>query len=444
MTGSLELIWTRPLWAWGLLLPLVLLLLARLRPSAARLVTGTLGIWQLLGAQRSATTRGSRPRIPLRTWLAAAALASAALALVGPRLVGEEPSRSWTLVLDHSPSTSLPAPGEDGSATRRLEAALAEALAWLEELAREGDRVTWRSPARGALELDWGERPPPGWLAHPRWAAAEPLWALHDDPGTIWVTDLAPSALPRAAGIAASGARPVPGPIGASGRDRLDWEGGAVLERPGLLGLRKVAMEEAACALPTALRRIYRDWAAARGFECVVGDPPDAALVLRCDAAGGEALACVAGRDGWIAGGRTRGGLHGLAADGPAARTWLEAELEDGTRAILVRAAPGRIRCGWSELDEPGGDTTYFAVSWSRLFDEATLPPEGVVPLAERSLEGPALFQEPAGEAPRIGDELQRREEPVDAWLALAAALLASLSVVLGVTGSRPRRPQAG
>jgi len=425
----IELVWTRPLGLAALALPVLLLLLARWRAVAAPRATGTLAIWREVQRERIRARGTAQRRLPpAATWLAAGALLCGALALAGPEPARRAAPRTWTLVLDASPSTSLPAPGVGVS---RRERALDAALAGLAARARPGDRVRWRRSDGAELELALGERPTGAWLAASG-PELEPAWL--DRPGTLVVTDAPPAARLESAGWYASGAAPEPGPVGVVGRDRLDWDGERVVRVGGAAPERVVAL---GADVPAVVRRIVAAWAGARGLSV---DGPGAersgevALrVERDEPAGAPARELALARDGWSA--RAEGA--GLAAGAlPGERTWLAAHGQPaGTRAVA--AAPGRVRLGFRALDEPAGDPAAFAVSWAELFDGAALPPRGAVSLGERLVAAEA-FERPPRPLPSAGDAAPAGGSPLSAWLAVAALSLGVAAVSVGLGAGRP------
>lgn len=429
LDGNLRWEWARPIGLWALLLPLLLWLLSRLRAEPPALATGTLLFWKRVAASHPQRATGARRRTPPWLWVLACALGLGALALAGPRLLPPEPPRTWTVVVDHSPSTSLPA---DPAGDTRLDLALESALDWLGPRLRAGDRVRWVSSARAGLELPGGRRPERRWLLHPRWFAPPPRWALFDEPGTLWVTDAVPSEPPRLAGLFTSGGELVPGPVSASGTTRWDWDGEELVEVPGALAPRALVLVPDERAVPEPVRVLAEVWARERGL--VAGPAADLAgsdlaLALQAEPEV-ERVALDVGRDGWRA--RVEGTLPGVAPLDTKApqESWLAAEHGAGP-LVLVHASPGLVRLALRSMEEPTGDPAAFAYSWSRLFERWLLPAEGVVPLAERLAAGepvergtepPATAAGAAAPAPFHGDEL-------DAWLAAAAALLGAVAL---------------
>lgn len=427
---ALALVLARPLGALALLLPLALLWAARRARPAAR-VTGTAALWPE-GPPPGGRERRRRP--PLATWLAALALALGALALAGPR--PSSAARLWTVVVDTRPSLglALAAGGAGEPGATRAAWGMARARELVGERARRADRVRWIARGAPELVLSPAQLPPPGW-----WPAQEPLgepapFELHDAPGVLVVTDLAPVPALARAGWVASGASPLPGPIAADGADLLVWDGAELRREPGAAAGRTLVVERGAgaAALPAVLERLLEAWSDARGIARAPQRTPASALVLELAGDAGRAAAVVCGRDGWSARGMASA-LPEPAQDEPRER-WLEASADDGARWCAVDARAGRVRSSLVELAEPAGDPAAFAVSWAELLDRACLPPAGVVPLAERQRQGARAERAPLEPPPSAGE----RGGDLDAWLAAGCALvfLAALAAA--------RRAQSG
>jgi hypothetical protein len=413
--AALEL--ARPGAAWALLLAPAFLVLVRLAARPPEVVIGTLELWEELPR----ATRGTRTlrRLPAWTFVVALALLFGALAWSGPRVVrGAEP-RTWTCVVDTSPSMHLPL--GDGT---RLDAALARAGAWLARELRRGERVRWLASERPGLELRRDELPPPAWRTSRAGDEREPEWERFDRAGVLWITDRAPSAARERAGLFASGGEAVPGWVAADGRERVRWDGRALVREPGGVAPLLVLREPAGRALPPVLARVLTAWSEARGWT-LARQGSGAGLELELAAEVG-AHELELGRDGWSALGR--GGLRARArAEG---EDWLLGRDRAGALHALVRARPGHVLVGLAELGEPRGDPAAFALSFGRLLDRYALAPEGVVSLAERVAAGvgqsaPGLA--PTPEAAGDGDRVQALE----AGLALAAAVAAGVALVL-------------
>jgi hypothetical protein len=409
----------------------VFLLVLRLRARPPQGVVGTLELWQGLGA----SPRGAgRARMHLAPWavLTALALLLGALAWMGPRGARASAARTWTCLVDRSPSMGW----SDGAGRPRSEAALASALEWLARASEPGDRVRWQAPGREELDLARGERPGPAWLAPERGPGGEPEWALHDLPGVLWISDRAPAAARARAGLFASGGPAVPGPIAADGRTTWSWEAGELRARASTDAYSVGIVEASGAVLPAALERMLAAWCAARGFALARASVGEVLLEIACMPAGDEEL--LLERDGWRAAGR--GALAESA--GTTAEVWLAGRTRAGAERPVVRARAGRIEVGLRELAEPAGDPALFALSWTRLLDRWTLRPAGVVELAERRAAGEPV-RVPGVPAPEEGGPDPERGPTLDALLALAALLCALLARFLAVrgTGEQAARP---
>ncbi len=453
-------LWMRPLGLWGLALPVLLFLLSRLRARPRSLATGTLFLWKEVARVAPQRTRRATCGTTPATWIAIAALACGALALAGPTVVRPEAPRTWSLVIDRSPSMFLPLDaGDAGSDDRRIDAAVRVACERVSALAGPDDRVRWFASGRAPLELDVGARPPAEWWTPPAWFEVEPDWTLHDAPGVIAVTDREPDAKPEHAGWSASGGGAVHGTIATFDGERVEWDGTALTTRPDASPPRVVSFVAPANVESGAVEPLYelaRVWAHARGldFDESGARASSAALVVSiasADLAPDADGTFVAGRDRWTlacrvaARSRAADGddraLRGASGVGPG-DAWLVGIAPDGARGAeraLVVGSPGVVRVAWSAMDEPRGDTAAFAVSWSRLFERWTRPASGVVPLAERRDAGAADVRDPVPPPPVEREEGERPAgaDLASAWLAGAAAALACAASIAFAFGRR-------
>ena len=126
----------------------------------------------------------------------------------------------------------------------------------------------------------------------------------------------------------------------------------------------------------------------------------------------------MASRDGWSAAIEIAGAAPDSDADGE-----LEAWLAESSGRRLLSSGPGRVHCPWVSMQDPTGDPAAFAVSWASLFDRASLPPAGVVALAERASAGEEASRPPRRDAETPGS---RSSSLVPAVLAGAACLCAA------------------
>jgi hypothetical protein len=426
-----SLVLERPLLAWALVLPPLYLVLVRVLARPPEVVIGTLALWKEI--QGSSPRHGARhtAQLPVWAWIVGFALLAGALAAAGPRPGRPRAPRTWTVVVDTSPSTTLPL--HPGGPERRA-VAVERASAWLRSAARPGDRVLWTAAGAEPLELGRGETPRSGWFSATRGPAPEPEWEFHDRPGTLWVTDRAPAAERREAGLFTSGGAAVPGPIAADGHETILWDGTGLVRAPAGEP-RAFVLGQAADGgqLPPVLVRVARAWSEARGFVLAharTRSANGALLELVPEPASSRVVPVQLGRDGWNASGRAP--AAGVRPDDSLApgEDWLHGVARDGAAIPLVCARPGRIRCALLELSEPGGDPASFALSWGRLFDRWALPAPGVVALAERLEAGPAR-REPGSPPAEAADPAQGCWPFLDAALALLAALLAGLGLLL-------------
>jgi hypothetical protein len=435
------LVWTRP---WGFaawLLPIAVVLLARRAQRARIVATGTLEIWERVAAELASTGRRARGRLSLAAWAAIAALVLGALALSGPSPARASPARTWHAYLDRRPGIFLP----DGDATR-IQRAVALARAWLDDEARSRDVIEWNALVGPGNVTSSGRAPPDDWLRAPRVPLPAPDWLALDHDDALWITDRAPDVAPVRAGVVLSGGRAAPGPIGASGTTRLDWDGERVTEVARGVPARHVRIDRTGLADPTGsalaapIDRVLRIWADARGLA--IGDraSSDPALIVTAEPAS-DARAAPLARDGWF----SRGAVsRARTSDGDGElRTWLAAETDapGAERRAAITCGPGRIDVAIASMQDPSGDPAAFAVSMAQLFDTCVLPPPGVVALAARAPAGAPSVRPPrASEASASRVEWRWRGAPLDAWLALAALVLALLAIASATASLRPLR----
>ncbi len=414
--------WTRPAGFAALALPVLLVLVSRLRARPLARPTGTLALWQRVASEPARAGRRSRPRVSLATWCAVVALVCGALALAGPRVPAGALRRTFRVVVDRSPGMFLPHGAEPGT---RLDVALARARAWLASELAPADRVTWTTPGHAEHATDRAGAPPDAWLAAPRWHAPRPRFAAHDVAGALWITDRAPAALPQRAGFVASGGSSAPGAVGVvDGRLAL-WSGAP---SASALDVGSPAPERALsvdAAVPAPIAELARLWADESGWRVAAG-AASADLALGAQV-GAELVELAAGRDGWSARGPAVASGARFEPDARPSDVWLRAA--GGT--ALVASRPGEVRVGWRALDEPEGDPAAFAVSWAALFERAALPPAGVVPFEHRLAAGEPRRHLGAPPPARAGAGARDAPLALDAWLAGAAALALVLAAAL-------------
>ncbi|HED66976.1 MAG TPA: hypothetical protein ENJ09_15650 [Planctomycetes bacterium] len=435
--------WSRPS---GLLLlgpAALLLLLARRSARPVERVTATFDLWED-AMRRIPPAPRTRRLPPLPVVFAAVAITCAALALAGPRIVGSDPPRVFTILCDRSPSTSLPLqPGRT-----RFEVALEACLSELARRAGSTDRVRWRSQDRETLELPVGVKPPASWFARPAAFLPEIEWEREDRPGFLWVTDRVPTPSPSHALVFASGGRGVPGPVASRGGERVVWrEGGLRVEpAPG----RVVELRGVEAGRLGPLARLLTIWARERGFELRGGQERERALLIEAGRGAGETreLRIAGGSLGWGLAGT--GGAGGIAELPEGAQVWRFGEASGGEAPILVAGSPGRVLLAFDGVRSVEGDPALFALAWSRFLDRWVLPAPGVVPLDERRDAGAASWDEWSEdrfeEVPRVG--AGRGETTSADLLAPALAgigvLFATLAILLsggGISWLRGRLP---
>jgi len=434
MMGAVE--WMRPLAAWSLVLPVVVLALSMRRDRFRPVPLGTFALWKGLAVDAGDV---HRRRVTPARWFWIAALASACLALTEPRLGSDHSRAILTVVVDRKAPMYLEHTSAQGVGTgsgTRLDRALVELESLLGQPACDGfdpARIRWcsRSP---------GEEPqigifPAAWRT-PAITIAPQGWSRFDRSGVLWLTDSLEE-VPRRAGWVISGGGPAFGPAAQVGVRRFSWDGRGLTEDDAPVERLTVHVD---ASLPPTIRAIAEEWARARDHRLVSEDAEGGdrfSLRVRAVAAGPAAIGpgvehTRAGRDGWS--------IDGPAAPTPAfgegigLQTWLEAEV-GMARIPVVGFGPGLVYVGLGDA-EPRGDPAAFAVSWSRLLDRACRPAPGVIPVALRRAAG-----EPDLRAPSLPDDNEaRRDEArrsLTAWLAGASVLLGCMALLLRGAGLR-------
>jgi hypothetical protein len=423
-----RLVWDRPWALAAILVPLVVLWLARFRPRLLARASGAQSLWAEL-ARAEDNQRRAGARIPPALWWTAAGMVVGAAALAGPRLAPAQGVQSLRIVVDRSPSMYLPLAG-----TTRLEHALARTLALV-----DGDDPGWSARERVWISADEplarAPRPPDAWLRAPRIPQAEPYFAAEDRAGTVWLTDQAPNPPPAHAGYVASGGPAVVGPVDTRGTTRIDWDGVSLVEVVSGAPPRHVVI---AGALPELVQQALRAWCAARELECSSASVPDPALVVRTQSDDGSARELPVARDGWSARAHVRGAARTRDEDG-ALEVWLEGDAGP-ERVPLVTCAPGRIELARMELELPSGDPALFPVSWAALFDRVLLPASGAVALSERRAAGTGSARAPTRDA---GRENGADPVPLVSALVLASAVCVAIALGLVLGSALPRTGRA-
>jgi len=360
--------WERP-WAWwALIVPIALLLLAK-RPLRPRTVaTGALGLWRRV-QESPRGGGGERPQIPPGLWWLCAGLVAGALAMAGPKERAPGSVRTWTVIVDRSPSMHLPvAPGG--------EARLAHALALLEDEwlghVKTGDEVRWFDGSDWAVGLDL----PEAWADAPRAPMARPMWRLWDAPGVVWLCDRAPELERLAASVCASGGAAAPGPVAVDGEDRLDWSEDGLLRVVGGAPPRSVRV----VALGGELETFIELWADERGLSLNRGghSPEDVLVVTR------------------------------------------------GSGAAQSMAGLLSLRPGEGELE--GSDPAAFALFWSERLDGHCLPAAGLSPVTARAQIGKGMWI--YGRAPDERSDGGPSGRAWEGWLALLSCGLVAVALV--------------
>ena len=398
----------RPAGLVALGLVLVIVLASLLRRDASPEEPRPLGTARFLDDAEGESERGPRLRLPPSRLAAILAVVLGALALAGPvPPVVEDPPVRLVALVDRSPSMHLPVdPGAPAGPTR-VEAAAAAlrdaaAGAWAEAFGRDV-LLAWREADGGGAAVESGALPPA--LARPpEIPRDEPRWAALDRAGVVWVTDRAPGAAPRSAGVSASGGASAPGPVGWTRAGPLvETSNGHVEVRPGAAPAPTARVE---AAVDAAVAGVVRARAADRGVALLDG-ADGAGLVVEVGSAGGAAGSVVGA--GWSA------PAEGAGAGAP----W--------------SVSPGRVALGFRALRAAPSDPVAFASELADALDAALVLPPQYVPRAERTAAGAASLAPP--QAPLEADAeaarraaraaRARRARIAEGGLALAAAALA-------------------
>ncbi|MFT5284597.1 MAG: hypothetical protein ACI8TQ_000754 [Planctomycetota bacterium] len=430
----------------GLLLPLLLLLIAKSKVRPLQRATSSLRLWRRLNESQPIASASSRASIPPTLWLFTVALASAAMAASQPRMQRTSAGRTWQVVVDRSPSmflNMLPAHpyselnvlGEPSRIDRdlcpvtppgsalRIEVALDAALVVLSDAWRAGDQLTYSSPGRVPFESDRLEAPPAQWLSPDLWPSARPEFDSFDAAGYLLVTD---RALPiQRANLFASGGAEATGLIGRRGNQQLLWRGGEVLD--------ELAVPPRFAIAPVsglgAVGELFKVWCSTRGFELTHApsavESSQPALVLSPTSFNSvETRTVEVGREGWKLRVELRSNSTAFDSVQSLRNVWLTAAGQG-----LVSWRPGQISIEWAatsnaELGRPTGDPASFALSWSKLFDEAVLPEPRSASLVERQAAGNRSYSKVLTNA---ASEANPHSMRFDIWLAIIAASFAFL-----------------
>jgi len=421
--------WLRPEWLFALAVPLALLLTAALPARPVEVPVGAIAVWRRLAEH----TRGERTRRrpPLALLCVVAALVGAVLALARPVTSSAASVERWQVVVDTSPSCTLP---WNGTTSPRLVVAAEALAAWARERSAALAltlEFEWSAPGHDAprivtvSELPSAARALVGRLLEAGGGArsGEPDWVLYDRGGVLWLTDCVRVA--HLAGVFASGGAAVPGAIGEDAGRAIVWGADGALAVGDVVPNGSFVLQG---AVPAELALVAELFAAERRLELVQGAanpaaPPRLTLRAPVEDEGATSERTRIGRDGWRA--RARPALApALAEDLGAASAWLT----DSRGQVWCREAPGLVAVGMLELDVEAGGEAAFAASWAALFDGALLPFPGNVPYAERQACGATVVRPPAPAAlpPHSGEHRERAP-----WLGACAALAAFLALVL-------------
>ena len=372
-----------PSFLWLLVVPPIVVWLARARRRPRLRDSGAIEIWREL-AERTAQAQATRART-LPAWLVlwAAGACALILALAGPVVATAASSRPATLAVDMRPGVFLrygepgaplgPTTAEPQLGDTRIARALE--LAWptvLELAAQAGGRLELRlgraAPIAVPVRLD-------AVIALLEVAEVDPRTpepSRDDRPEVLWILAEAPSVPLRSARWVRPAASPVPGFVAPD----LWFDGTGVERRAGPEDERgvMVVLEDRRHAL---LARFAETWARTRGLS---REEIDRAARLRVGSFVGERSDIVR----WSASRfelevELEGGGDDLAD--PRSEVWLRAA--DGTPLVLGR--PGEVRFALGEWRAPGGDQAAFALALGELLDRALLPPRGIVSAAARA-----------------------------------------------------------
>ena len=398
----------------------------RLRRTAAAQTqwTGALSIWKRvpLIADEAGTRARERRALPWSLRFALGALALGVLALADPIASPHSASRpAWSLVLDRSPSMFLPVDSSAG-APLRIAAALERALELCERQGVAPAAREWRTCAWDGVHSANSARPPTEWLSNEWASAVTPPWSGLDSAGVLWISDCEPPLEPLFAGLALSGAAPIPGVCADLGLDSWTFDGEQLRREPWGVGRAGVVLPE---NLPADVASLARLWARSRGLP-VVAASAAACLTISPAGAGGAGQAGRLARESWAS----------PASSSPSAqmegtRSWARFESGSGPPSAGVSWRPGKIFLAVSSLEGAAADPAAFALDWSQLFEAACLPDPALVPLAARLRAGPARSVEPAASVPGS-------RGPQRSLAALLSGLAGALVLAALALGRRP------
>jgi len=408
--------WARPLGLVLLGLPVLLFFWLRRPRQPASTATGALALWREVESGQRSSVAARKRALPPRAWALLAALALGALAVASPRESLPPPAVLWRVLVDRSPSMSLPLTPQ--GPTSRYEAAQDAALAWLEAHDVPARAREWHTPGARAHV---GIEPPAEWSSHLTRDLAAPDWSAWNAPDVLWVTDAVPSVGTREAALVTSGGEPVPGAVAAWENRFLEWRGESWIDG-GAVPPRRVAVIG---TLPSSWRKMVEIWAAERGWT-VNDSAADAELVVQGGAHAGDQAVTVEG-PGW----RLTGRSAPLVEDEGEADELVPWWRERSSGEILAAGQAGRIQIRLASLEHFSGDPAAFGYSFARLLDECVPVLPGVVSFRERQGRGEPRVLEGAARDPWSRGEIPSSPVPPAAWLALASLVLAAVGVRL-------------
>jgi hypothetical protein len=360
-------------WALVLLVvPLVVTILALQARRAPRASTGTLDVWRQVPADAArAPVRRARP--PWALLLLVGSLCAGCLALAGARAPARAEPR-WTVLLDRSPSMYALSGGQT-ALERALEALRQRHPGPCEFRLVSGSFVS--APVEGV---------PAAWLVRPLGDWDEPEWQRWDEPGVLWVTDMA-RANPTRAGLLAVG-----GDVDAT---LVTAERAGLYVDPRLKG--------------SLFGELALAWCAARGVPWTASRDEALHSIL---AAGDQPAGRVRCEErGWS--------LEGVARTlAPRIDEPSEDWLVCGGQSV-VRARPGLVEVAWEGSPLLVGDDVEFALAFSRRLDRAFAGRVDLPPSA------PSLY------LPGTPSPSHTPERSYVPWLATLAAGLAFLALAV-------------
>ena len=416
----------QPLGFAALLAPVLFLVAARERGKAEPRLVGSLEIWRRVAGDRQEANRARKAPLTPRIWLMALAMALVGFALTKPSWTTAAEPRIWRVVLDTAGSNGLPARDGSDAGPTRFDQAVARGVDWSRENC-SGDQVLWLGAQApdGTVVVELcapGARPSKAFLDRARLSAIPRSWEIFDAADCLWLPTSGVPEPPRYAARPSLEFGVGPGPVQDLGGGEALWLDAAGnlssdllppdLPRPSLRLLGEVT------DAGTALGDLARIWAASRGLAITVGESsqPGEVLFIRSGGVpeqGAPDAGATLGRDGW----RARASWPENGELVMAGLTWLGYQDRP-----LVRWRAGAIDVAFHQLDQLSGDPAAFAVSWATLFEQAALPGDGIVSVAERRAASlPKLLR---GRAEGATEVMPAKDTPLAPALAILAACL--------------------